>query len=163
MLRTIERLRAAYPRQAFPPESVAMYVVSLVDLPPEDVALAVSALVSRSEWLPSIAEIRRQVVEASLALPRAAAAWELIQTVEGRRDAPEVVRRALALVGGPYALRSTTNPSVLAGQFRKAYDELREDEIRARAENVSGSIAGLQEGETRAAHSFGPPRRELNP
>lgn len=123
-------LAASYPRQAMPSVTVQAYVAALNDLPPAGVAAAVERLIKRSEWLPSIAEIRREYAEALCGLPAATEAWEAIQTVQGRRQAPVAVRRALAAVATPYDLRTSDRPLQLRRAFMDTYTSLREQEVR---------------------------------
>lgn len=135
---TLAVMRAAFPLQDFPASSVQVYMRALADLPAEEVALAVENLIGRAEWMPSIAAIRREVAEVRLGLPNETAAWQMIQTPVGRMGAPPPVQAALAAVGGPWAVRSTESPERLRAQFRRAYAEIREGEIRQVAERRTG-------------------------
>lgn len=128
-------LAASYPRQAMPDVTVRAYMSALSDLPPAGVARAIERLIKRSEWLPSIAEIRREYAEALCGLPAATEAWEAIQTVQGRRDAPHAVRRALSAVASPYELRTADRPLQLRRAFIDTYVELREQEVRQVSES----------------------------
>lgn len=128
LARAIAELRAAYPRQDFPDASVAYYTRMLVDLPADEVAEAVDRIVRRSPFLPSIAEIRIDVGEASLQLPTAAEAWSMVSDrefypYEGRL--PEVVRESLRAVGGLWTVKHDDNPAVIRAQFVKDYESRR--------------------------------------
>jgi hypothetical protein len=121
-------LRAAYPRQAFPDESVSFYARKLRDLDPDELLAAIDRLTNRSSFLPSVAEIRREVAEARLNLPNLAEAWE-IAMCGSLRDAPAPVRGAAEYVGGRWAILHTDNLVALRAQFREQYDRLREQAL----------------------------------
>lgn len=118
-------LRAAYPRQSFPDESVAFYARKLADLPGPELVAAVDRITNRSSFLPSVAEIRLEVAEAVLGLPDVTEAWEIALS-GSLRDAPACVRAATEFVGGRYALLRTNRPEVVRAQFREQYTRLRE-------------------------------------
>lgn len=119
-------LAAAYPRQAFPPDSIRLYVRMLADLDSGDIADAVTRLVKRSTFLPSIAEIRREVAEARLGLPSPAVAWEMALDPRGWATMPEPVRAAYDACGGGWAFRTTDRPTTLRSQFERDYADRRE-------------------------------------
>jgi hypothetical protein len=78
----VEDLRAAYPQQALPVESVEAYARWLVDLPEEDARRAVQELIQTSEILPTIAAIRARAAERMLQIPSADEAFnEIAQAV----------------------------------------------------------------------------------
>lgn len=125
-------LRAAYPRQPFPDDSVAFYARKLSDLAADELTAAIDRLTNRSTFLPSVAEIRREVAEARLGLPTTAEAWE-IAAHGSIRDAPQPVRDAAQFVGGRWAIMYDDNLVAVRAQFREQYDRLREQALLAEA------------------------------
>lgn len=119
-------LGAAYPRQAFPTDSVRLYIRLLADLNPDALADAVARLIRRSTWLPSIAEIRYEVAEATLALPSVGEAWEQALIGRGMHD---LVKRSYLASGGAWAFRTSERPEILRTQFAKDYEARRADAL----------------------------------
>jgi len=117
-------LRDAYPRQDFPDPSVRMYAHALADLDDEAVCRAVERIVRRSQWLPTISQIRIEVAEERLALPTVEEAWNLVRN-GGSGAWPEPVRQAMNDIGGHWAIRTADRPDVLFSQFRRAYESRR--------------------------------------
>lgn len=151
----VAALRAAYPRQDFPDESVRMYVRKLSDLDPVMVEAAVDRLTGRSAWLPAISEIRLEVAEEKCPLPTPAEAWTLATTPPGERsELPREVRDAIAAMGGSYTITHSERPETLRAQFLKDYQQRRDTAMleavgaRAprpqltRAEQAFGVLAG---------------------
>lgn len=133
LARAITRLRDAYPDQTFGDRAVVVYAEQLADLDENEVEAAVIRLVNTSRYIPRISEIRREVVETELGLPAADEAWEMVlrnALERGGVELPDVARRALKAVGGPWAVRHSENPGTLYAQFRKHYEGIREAEIR---------------------------------
>lgn len=120
MAPAIAILRDAYPRADFPDRTVRLYAALLADLDDDAVAQAVKRLVLGSEFLPSIAEIRREVAEAQLRLPTVEEAWDWAVR-GGLREAPPELRAAVDAVGGHYRIRTTENPETLRSQFMRDY------------------------------------------
>lgn len=118
-------LRAAYPRQAFPDESVRLYARMLADMGDREVTEAVRALILTSTFLPSISEIRAEVAERRLGLPTAAEAWSLVW----HSQRPGIVDEAVRQCGGRWALTHGESHQA-ERRFVKAYEQLREDAIR---------------------------------
>jgi len=138
-------LRDAYPRADFPDRSAKLYGSMLADLDDVAVAEAVRRLVRRSQWLPTIAEIRMEVAEAKLDLPDAVTAWELVNSGRPVLALPEIVGDALVAVGGKYAIRTSEQPSILRSQFMKDYESRRSLALRRAvgAVAVSPTLAAL--------------------
>jgi hypothetical protein len=136
---SIAVLRAAYPRQEFPDDTVRVYVRQLSDLDEDAVARAVDRLTKKSVFLPSIAEIRQEVAEEQLALPSASEAWEIAETGD-LRNAPDEVRAATECVGGRYAILRSDNPSVIRAQFLKDYAMRRATSLL----RVQGALPAVQ-------------------
>ena len=126
-------LRGAYPAATITAETVGVYESALADLDPQDVFDAVTALVKESRFLPTIAEIREVVAEHKLALPSATEAWEEARARSfGTWDDPRnaIVSRAMQLMGGTYAIKTSENPSITQAQFLKHYSAMRADVIQ---------------------------------
>lgn len=149
LARAITRLRDAYPGSVFGDRAVVVYAEQLADLDEDDVEAAVIRLVNVSVHLPRISEIRRDVIEKKLALPAADEAWEMVlknALERGGVELPDVARRALKAVGGPWAVRHSENPGTLYAQFRKHYEGIREAEIRRKAEGQPITAEQLKPG-----------------
>lgn len=128
MANAIGILRDAYPRQQFPDRTVALYGAALADLDGNEVAEAVGRLIRTSAFLPSIAEIRREVAEARAALPTPEEAWTIVH--QPRAKIPPEIRGALDDVGGRYAIRTGT-PERTRRMFLDAYTARRESTLLA--------------------------------
>jgi hypothetical protein len=126
MAAAIAILRDAYPRQDFPDRSVALYAHELADLDDDEVTAAVRRLIRRSEWLPSIAEIRRDVAEARAGLPSEGEAWQMVKA--GTYRLPPEVAGALHDVGGRWAVR-TGHETHTRRAFIEAYRQRRTDTL----------------------------------
>ena len=61
--RLVAVLKAAYPRQELPPETVAIYAEMLADLDAETATAAVKRAIQTSRFFPTIAEIRNVAAE----------------------------------------------------------------------------------------------------
>lgn len=139
-------LRDAYPRQEFPVASVRLYARQLRDLDPQALAEAVQRLIRRSEWLPSIAEIRREVATAALDAPSEYAAWSIVQLcaqqggtiadVSTTEPVRAMLRAAVLSVGGLSGVRMSTQPGRTRDTFLAAYRALVESQVRQIAEGV---------------------------
>lgn len=152
MAETLAMLRAAFPRQEFPPISVQIYVRALADLDASVIHSAACVLIGRSKWMPSIAEIRREAAEQLLNLPTATEAWLMVNSPIGRAGAPPPVKRAIEVIGGEWTIKSQAADSV-ERRFRAAYTEIREAELAQIAERrPPGLMVGNQpHGELRVA------------
>jgi hypothetical protein len=148
----VAALRAAYPRQDFPDESVRMYVRMLADLDPTLVSAAVHRLVNRSAWLPAVSEIRLEVAEETCPLPTAAEAWTM--TVEPMPfrpvELPIEVRETIRALGGTYTIVHSERPETIRAQFLKDYQQRRDT---AMLESIGGRAPRPQL--TRAERAFG--------
>jgi hypothetical protein len=136
-------LRDAYPRQPFPDGAVAFYTRKLHDIDGPELVRAIDRLTNRSAFLPSVAEIRREVAEERLALPNVTEAWE-IAAKGPLREAPSAVRDAAEFVGGRWAILRDDNQVAIRAQFREQYTHLRE---RALLEEVGAVPARLPSAE----------------
>lgn len=70
-------LLANYPRADWPESTQAAYRMSLVDFDYTEATTAVHRIVAVSDWPPSIAELRRSIVELRLGLPSEVEAWDM--------------------------------------------------------------------------------------
>lgn len=75
----IALLIAAYPRGSWPASTQEVYARSIEPFAFDDVRRAIERLVATSEFPPSIAEVRREIVEDALGLPGEIEAWMLAE------------------------------------------------------------------------------------
>jgi len=152
---TLTYLRAAYPRAAFPPETVSVYVEELSDLDDAELVAACRRLGRRSIYLPTIAEIRREIVEERLSLPSAGEAWQ--RCLDGRAlepGSPEVLRDAYKAIGGRWEFRHSSNPGAMRHQFERDYDARVEALVR-RSVTANGCAPALERARERDALAAG--------
>jgi hypothetical protein len=133
----IGQLRDAFPRQVFTPANSAVYAEHIVDLPHEAACCAVRALIARSRWMPSIAEIREATAREVLCLPSPAEAWEEFRanmrrwyeqynaggTIDELTWSSPVVERAATALGGIHALYDSPNVQTDRAHFLRLYGE----------------------------------------
>jgi len=128
----------------FSDNAAAIWSRALADLPFEAAQQAVLLLVRTHKYRPSIAEIRQTVFELVDPLPTAEEAWE-----EARRAARTfspyhggvlhewshpLIERAARVVGIE-TMAYSEEPTVIAAQFRRVYENLRErEQIRRQQE-----------------------------
>lgn len=151
---SIATLAAALgPMEGIPAHTVDVYEAALADLGEGELHAAVRHLIETQEerWFPTVATIRRLVLERRLALPSPAEAWEQVQTREGREAAAEPVKAALRALGGSWALTHSTELSFFRRDFIEQYESTRQralatasDESRALA--ASGRLHELGRG-----------------
>lgn len=134
----LARLKAAFPRQDMTLATFEQYALFLRDIPDLLLDSVVDSLIATEKWLPSIAQIREAAADTALQLPTESAALTQIYariawTREGDDTRPDVhplVKKALDLVGGYPAFRTSEDPAVVRGQFGRIYRDLRAAEIR---------------------------------
>ena len=136
----IKVLQEAYPRAEFTEGRIEVYTLMLSDLPYEAAQKAVLKLIATSQWLPTIAEIRRTAAEYMHdPIPDVDEAYQEAREYAKHRYNPnvgpmsveELVReglrpltaRAMASVGVD-VMAMTTEPSVVAAHFKAAYQRL---------------------------------------
>lgn len=133
-------LQGAYPRTEFSDDTIDVYTAMLSDLDFKAAQVAVRQLIATSKWLPTIAEIRRAVMDLVDPLPSTEDAWiEVMQQARAYNlhsgRFPEfshpVVAKAADAVGW-HALCYTDNIAMLASQFRRAYESIRESAMESR-------------------------------
>lgn len=131
-LAVVATLRASYPHRDLPEESVQAYATMLEDLEVSAATQAVVRLVASCKYLPTIAEIREAVAEASFACPTASEAWAEVSAAfaaVGRYRSPQwshaLIGKVVDGIGGWVALCNSDNQVADRSQFMKAYSEER--------------------------------------
>jgi hypothetical protein len=119
-------LIAAYPEVAMREETVATYVRFLVDLEQGAAVEAIEDLIATSVAMPTVASIRRQVINEELRLPPPAEAWVSINDSTRTEALHDLAKEARDLMGGSWAIRTSDQPSITRAQYLKIYEELRE-------------------------------------
>ncbi len=127
LARALTNMRDAFPKQPFGDNAVRIYAEQLADLDGIDVLRAVERLLRTSRYMPTIADIRAEVVEAINPLPTPEEAWD--QAVAGHTDST-LVRETIEACGGYWEIRSSTNLGTLRAQFRKDYEARRDVEMK---------------------------------
>lgn len=138
-------LKAAYPRQEVDEATLAIYAESLLDLDYPAAQRTVHGLIRTSRFFPTIAEVRTAWAEHELGVPSAGAAWE--QASNRWPVTNPVVRRALELVGGSYAIRTSENPVAIRAHFMRVYDDLRREAVNAVASHGAPALERAASGE----------------
>jgi hypothetical protein len=131
--RLVERLLAAYPQAQAAENTRSFYAHYLLDLDAVAASEAVDDLILDSTTLPTIAEIRRRVIEKDVELPTALEAWaSVVERPTGREtvEMHPLAREVCNLFGGSYTIRNSDQPTIMRAQFLKAYDERRDEELR---------------------------------
>lgn len=123
----VELIVGAYPEVELRDETIPIYVRFLVDLDEGAAREAIEELISVSLKMPTIAAIRRRVIEEELGLPSPAEAWVAISDSTRKTDElHELAKEARELLGGSWAIRTSDNPTVTRAQYFKVFEELRE-------------------------------------
>ena len=137
-------LVASYPEVQPREETFATYVRFLVDLDKAAAEEAIEELISVSTKMPTIAAIRRRVIEVELALPTAAEAWIAISDTTRKTDElHELAKKARELLGGSWAIRTSGKPAVTRAQYFKIFEELRDKALHeANRRSRSGRSIG---------------------
>lgn len=142
-LALVGTLAAAY-RLDLGAETATLYAAQLEPFDAHETADAIQALISVEERFPSIARIRREIGDRRAMLPSPIEAWQLV--VQGAAPLPQPVREARDAIGGPWAIRTHDQPSILRAQFIKAYEEIRAHTVIQATEDAA---RGLPPGTTR--------------
>jgi hypothetical protein len=126
VLKSLMLLKAAYPRQPLPDETIDVYELSLGDLDPQLLKASVMRLITNSVFFPTVAEIRKTCADLVLeqrGLPTPMRAWSMIHG--SAADCPEIVREAVRMSCGDfYNLHRSTNQAADRARFLEAYAEL---------------------------------------
>lgn len=123
-------LIAAYPEVQMREETFTTYVRFLVDLEQCAAEQAVEDLIATSPTMPTIAAIRRFVINEELQLPTPAEAWLSISDTTRGEELHVLAREARELLGGSWAIRTSDQPSITRAQYLKIYEELREKTLQ---------------------------------
>lgn len=139
MANAIALLRDAYPRQQFPDRSVALYGAALADLDDTEVAAAIKRLIRRETWLPSIADIRREVAVERVGEPDPEEAWAQVSRAiddggYGLRI-QSLAAQAVADLGGAFTLRQ-----MKAGMARRAFLDAYTARLNREIQREMGSL-----------------------
>jgi hypothetical protein len=127
----LQTLADGFPLVNLSETSRAQYRRRLTDLDHAAAIEAVDALILDSAEFPTIAAIRRQVIEAEATIPTAIEAYGRIFDRDAEpADMHPFVKHVVKVFGGSYSIKSHENPSIIRAQFLKTYDELREKELR---------------------------------
>ena len=155
----LRQLFAAYPSVQATPETIAMYVRLLSDIPPDELQTVVDQAVATCRFLPTIAELRdmRHSLQHANRLTWADA-WDSVQREIkriGSYGTPHfddaLTERAVKAMGWK-ALCASENPATDRAQFRDMYNALagREESVqkllpqaREYAERSAGGNGGL--------------------
>lgn len=144
-------IQEAYPgRVMFSETAIALWYESLKDIPADIAAKAVKALIQRSKWPPSIAEIRAEAADLVDPLPTAEEAY-----AEARRVALSfypgqpithkwshpVVQKAAETIGIS-TMAYSENPEYIGRQFREVYERIKEQEERRRLTQPALGLPG---------------------
>jgi hypothetical protein len=126
--RIARELFAAYPATALRDDTPALYAKYLAKLDRDVVARLVPELIETSPRLPTIADIRRRIVEAELELPNSLEAYHSL--FERPAERHPLTRYVAEIFGGDYNIRTSDAPGATRAQFMRFYEELREEALR---------------------------------
>jgi hypothetical protein len=126
--RLARRLFAAYPDVALREGTEATYVRFLGELDAEAAEAAIADLVRTSSRLPTIADVRRRLAEATLGLPSALEAYRSL--FEPGAELHPLTRYAAEIFGGTYNIRTSDAPAATRRQFLDFYEQLRDEAVR---------------------------------
>lgn len=143
----IDLLAAGWPQQ-LNREQIAVYVEMLADIPPDELVVTIRNLIATADFRPSVAQIRRTVIESRGLIPTEG------EAVEQKRDLDEWHDARMVPLGaqGRVLARPEVHPLVLeawkvAGEdsyqsvFVKAFREQRERFVRATAVEKLNQVA----------------------
>jgi hypothetical protein len=124
-----QTLLGAFPLVELRERTVDVYVRWLADLDYTRANEAVAVLIASATSLPTVAEIRRMVVEEEHPVPTAAEAW--ISVNQRGAKMHELAKEVAHSFGGVYNIRTSDEPRIVRAQFLKSYEEVRERHLRA--------------------------------
>lgn len=146
-------LAAAFPSAKISKETVSVYVAHLSDVPYEESRIAVDNLVRTSDFFPSVALLRREILAMmGLLAPPRESAWLEVETgmrTRGRGvkidwSHPAISEAVRAMGWNNMCL--SENLDVVRGQFFKVYDSLRD---RSDRQAQTSSVSAIEAGDTR--------------
>ncbi len=130
-LKLMAVLTAAYPNRELPQETVELYCQFLADLPYPETEAAVKRHIMTNQWFPTIAEIRKAVVELTCDAPSAGEAWQEVWQALSRYGqagyfgwSHPLVRAAVQALGYEN-LYFSENPAADRARFMEIYEDLR--------------------------------------
>jgi hypothetical protein len=127
--RLAELVLAAFPQVPLREKTREVYVGWLVDLDAQACEQAVVELIAHSTSMPTVADIRRVVIEEEMQLPDGMQAW--ISVSERGHELHELAREVATAFGGVWNIRTSEEPDITRAQFLKAYEAAREKRLRA--------------------------------
>ena len=152
-------LKEAYQNFSFTEAKIDLYLELLGDLNSRIVLTAVKKLILESAFVPTISDIRRNVVEVSGPyLPIAAEAWEMVRRImvhygqeEGAYELDSLsslIQKTVNTIGWGHLCLSE-DPDISRAHFLKIYDQYREKEMKHRLlpEKLKKEIAELINGD----------------
>ncbi len=129
MLPVLRMLAAAYPNNKLTPESFAVYMVMLADVPISDLKRGVVWALSHNQFFPSVSEIRQAVMESSETRPPDHdEAWgEVMRQIYavGSYGIPRFSHQSITQAVNSIGWREiclSEDISIIRGQFRKIYE-----------------------------------------
>jgi hypothetical protein len=137
-------IASAYPSWKPTQETVAVYVELLADLDKNEAQMAVRRLLMASEFPPSVAAIRKKVLEQMDGLPLTKnEAWELVMSQVRRYgiyERPTFEDKTVAQVVHAIGYRElcmTTNTDTIRSQFFKLYEEQAQKHLEEQLSSIS--------------------------
>jgi hypothetical protein len=122
------RLIDAYPQFELREQTLEIYTKWLHDLDRGATERAVDELIATAVVLPTVAEVRRTVLEETTDLPTAVEAW--LSLAERGHEIHELTREVGQLFGDTWGIRTSEEPGITRTQFLKAYEAARERRLR---------------------------------
>ena len=136
-------IASAYPSWKPTQETVAVYVELLADLDKNEAQNALRSLLMASEFPPSVASIRKKVLELKDGTPlMKAEAWELVMTLihrYGTYERPAIedyVTKQVVNALGWRELCTTTNTDTIRAQFFRLYDEVAQKHLEEKLSSI---------------------------
>lgn len=149
-------LTAAYPDKVLQEQTITLYLEFLLDLPYQAGKAGALALIAKSKWFPSIAELRQQALSFTPEsdVPNAADAWgEVIQQIraEGWYGKPKFSHAAIEKTVRSIGWRElcmSENAAVDRAHFIKLYELYRDREatrtlLIPEAKRLLGELQGV--------------------
>lgn len=141
-------IASAYPNWNPTKETVALYVSLLEDLEFEESKEAVKRLLMGSQFAPSVAAIRKKVLELHYGAPLSKSeAWELVNLFvkrNGTYNRPKfedpVIQQVVDSLGW-YEICTTTNLDTMRAHFLRLYEEMSEKVTTERLESRAFILA----------------------
>jgi hypothetical protein len=109
-------------------QTASLYARYLGDLDRDATEAVIEGLIVNASAFPTIAEVRRAVVDSDLQLPTPLEAWRSATTKGAERH--RLVIEIVELFGGTWTIQNATEPTIMRAQFLKAYGERRDEELR---------------------------------